>query len=369
MIAYKSINQQNTSLEAREAYFQGLHVERGAVLLQTCNRVELYYGEGDVPDDVARHLFRVTAGLESALIGERAVQGQVKESYQQAQLQYRLTAEMHKLFSCALEVGKRVRTETEISQGAVSHSLAAIEILQQEQVDLSQSRITIVGVNKLTSDILKFLKNKGARMVFLANRSQMKALVILSLALIVVPVIVGLLTVPVGPSWRLMASRWYMWPCLGLALVVYIPLHELTHGIAMFILSGVRPTYGVKLPYAYAGSTVWFDKPSHIVTALAPVVVWGAALQIAITKLPQAWFWPLWIIQISNLSGSAGDLSRAITESMDEASRHFFNPRRVGGALSGNWKLLQQFLMTHAPRLLHGRTIYRFCGLQAGVEL
>lgn len=175
MIAYKSINQQNTSLEAREAYFQGLHVERGAVLLQTCNRVELYYGDGDVPDDVARHLFRVTAGLESALIGERAVQGQVKDSYQQAQLQYRLTAEMHKLFSCALEVGKRVRTETEISQGAVSHSLAAIEILQQEQVDLSQSRITIIGVNKLTSDILKFLKNKGARMVFLANRSQMKA--------------------------------------------------------------------------------------------------------------------------------------------------------------------------------------------------
>lgn len=175
MIAYKSINQQNTSLETREAYFQGLHVERGAVLLQTCNRVELYYGDGDVPDDVARHLFRVTAGLESALIGERAVQGQVKDSYQQAQLQYRLTAEMHKLFSCALEVGKRVRTETEISQGAVSHSLATIEILQQEQVDLSQSRIAIVGVNKLTSDILKFLKNKGARMVFLANRSQMKA--------------------------------------------------------------------------------------------------------------------------------------------------------------------------------------------------
>jgi hypothetical protein len=146
---------------------------------------------------------------------------------------------------------------------------------------------------------------------FMRNRSQMKALVILSLALIVVPVIVGLLTVPVGPSWRLMASRWYMWPCLGLALVVYIPLHELTHGIAMFVLSGVRPTYGLKLPYAYAGSTVWFDKPSHIVTALAPVAVWGAALQIAITKLPQAWFWPLWIIQISNLSGSAGDLYTA----------------------------------------------------------
>lgn len=175
MIAYKSINQQNFSLEEREAYFHALKKQEGAVLLQTCNRVELYYGEGDVPDDVARHLFRVTAGLESALIGERAVQGQVKDSYQEAQRQYHLPAEIHKLFTCALQVGKRVRTETEISRGAVSHSLAAIEIMEQEQVDLSSSRITIIGVNKLTSDILKFLKNKGAQLVYLANRSQIKA--------------------------------------------------------------------------------------------------------------------------------------------------------------------------------------------------
>lgn len=175
MIAYQSINQQNTSLEAREAYLHDLHRPEGSVLLQTCNRIELYYGEGDVPDGVARHLFRVTAGLESALIGERAVQGQVKESYLQAARQYRLQAEMHKLFTCALQAGKRVRTETEISQGAVSHSLAAIEIIEQEKADLNRSHITIIGVNKLTSDILKFLKNKGAQMVFLANRSQMKA--------------------------------------------------------------------------------------------------------------------------------------------------------------------------------------------------
>lgn len=175
MIAYKSVNQQNTSLEEREAYFRGLCRPEGSVLLQTCNRVELYYGDGDVPDDVARHLFRVTSGLESALIGEKAVQGQVKECYQQAMSLYRLSAEMNKLFACALQVGKRVRIETEISRGAVSHSLAAIEIIQQEHIDLSKSRITIIGVNKLTSDILKFLKNKGAQLVFLANRSQIKA--------------------------------------------------------------------------------------------------------------------------------------------------------------------------------------------------
>lgn len=175
MIAYQSTNQQNTPLEVRETLFRGLRPADGAVLLQTCNRIELYHGEGEVPDAVARHLFRVTAGLESALIGERAVQGQVKECYLQAIGRSRLSAEMHKLFTSALQAGKRVRRETEISQGAVSHSLAAIEIIGQEHLDLSRSRITIIGVNKLTTDILKFLQNKGAQLIFLANRSQEKA--------------------------------------------------------------------------------------------------------------------------------------------------------------------------------------------------
>lgn len=148
-------------------------------------------------------------------------------------------------------------------------------------------------------------------MDFMRNRAQMKAVVILSLALVLLPVAVGLLLAPVGPSWRLMASRWFMWPGLGLALAAYIPLHELTHGVAMFALSGVKPKYGLKLPYAYCGSTVWFDRKSHVITALAPVILWGVALQYAIARLPAAWFWPLWIVQISNLSGSAGDLYTA----------------------------------------------------------
>ena len=143
---------------------------------------------------------------------------------------------------------------------------------------------------------------------FMRNRAQMKAVLILSLALLIAPVVGGLLSVPVGPSWRLMASRWYMWPGLGLALLAYIPLHELTHGITMYALSGVKPKYGLKLPYAYAGSTVWFDRKSHVITALSPVVLWGVALQIAVMALPPEWFWPLWIVQISNLSGSAGDM-------------------------------------------------------------
>ncbi len=177
MIQYKSINHQNTSLDDREKFYKEFNRDGvgPSVFLQTCNRVELYYGDGDIPDDVARHLFRVVCGLESAITGEKAVQGQVKDAYLAARNSQKLPAEMHKLFESALQIGKRVRNETEISHGAVSHSLAAIEIIEQEKIDLENARITIIGVNKLTADIIKFLQNKGAKLVFLANRTEEKA--------------------------------------------------------------------------------------------------------------------------------------------------------------------------------------------------
>ncbi|MBO7439404.1 MAG: glutamyl-tRNA reductase [Bacteroidales bacterium] len=177
MLQYKSINHQNTTLADREKFFKEFNRDGvgPSVFLQTCNRVELYYGDGDIPDGVARHLFRVVCGLESAITGEKAVQGQVKDAYLAARNSQKLPAEMHKLFESALQIGKRVRNETEISHGAVSHSLAAIEIIEQEKIDLSNAKITIIGVNKLTADIIKFLQNKGAKLVFLANRTEEKA--------------------------------------------------------------------------------------------------------------------------------------------------------------------------------------------------
>ena len=177
MVHYKSIDQsqfaEETDIKEQEKVFddflqdslleiQGSHINNHSpipyIFLKTCNRSEIYYGEGEVPDEVARHLFRVVAGLESAIIGERAVQGQVKEAYYTAKDQRPLTAELHRLFQSALQVGKRVRNETEISHGAVSHSLAALEIIEDGNIDLKDARITIIGVNKLTADILKFLQ-------------------------------------------------------------------------------------------------------------------------------------------------------------------------------------------------------------------
>ena len=184
MIHYKSIDQslfpEGSDIGEQERLFDEFAHNSKAVslphvFLRTCNRAEIYYGEGEISHEAASHLFRIVSGLESAIIGERAVQGQVKNAYTVASSRSKLPAEMHKLFQAALAAGKRVRSETDISHGAVSHSLAALEIISDEGINLSEAHITIIGVNKLTADILKFLHNKGAKMVYLANRSEQKA--------------------------------------------------------------------------------------------------------------------------------------------------------------------------------------------------
>jgi glutamyl-tRNA reductase len=145
------------------------------VLLQTCDRIELYWGEGAVPEHIAHHLFSVVSGLDSSLVGECAIQGQVKNCYQQAAAKHKLSGSLHKLFQTALSVGKRVRTESAISQGAISHSQAVIECLIQEQIPLKNALITMLGINKLNEDIIKFLQTKGAMSIFLGNRYFEKA--------------------------------------------------------------------------------------------------------------------------------------------------------------------------------------------------
>ena len=104
---------------------------------------------------------------------------------------------------------------------------------------------------------------------------------------------------------------WYM-PLLKasvlmLGYIAYIVLHELVHGVFMKCFSGIKPKYGFTLMYAYAGSSAYFNKKSYIIIALAPVVIWGAVLGVLCAVLPQSWFWVVYLIQIGNISGAAGD--------------------------------------------------------------
>jgi len=75
----------------------------------------------------------------------------------------------------------------------------------------------------------------------------------------------------------------------------------------MRFFSKMRVKYGFTSLYAYAGSDAYFDKSSYIIIALAPVVVWGAVLAVLCVLVPPAWFWTVYIIQINNFAGAAGD--------------------------------------------------------------
>lgn len=148
---------------------------KSGILLQTCNRIEWYYGEGKVSNDIANHLFRVVSGLESSLLGETSIVNQVKIAYRQAAEERELDKSLHKLFQTALFVGKKVRSETKISEGAMSHSQAVVDVLQRDSKDLRNLNITLVGANKLNEKIIQFLVNKGVSTIFIGNRTYEKA--------------------------------------------------------------------------------------------------------------------------------------------------------------------------------------------------
>ena len=95
---------------------------------------------------------------------------------------------------------------------------------------------------------------------------------------------------------------------LMVAMLVYLLLHELVHGITMKYYGCQKVNYGFTLMYAYAGCDDYFPKKSYIVIALAPVVLWGVVLAVINALVPEGWFWLVYIVQIMNLSGAAGDL-------------------------------------------------------------
>lgn len=141
------------------------------------------------------------------------------------------------------------------------------------------------------------------------NRRQMLTVNGLALLVMLVMIILGIILRPIDPEQLLdkptLLLTWLIIIVVG--SILYIALHELTHGVFMYAYSKAKVSYGFTGMYAYAGSDVYFAKLPYIVIALAPIVIWGIVLFVLNLTLPSEYFWPVYFIQITNISGAAGD--------------------------------------------------------------
>jgi glutamyl-tRNA reductase len=171
-----------------------------AMVVSTCNRVECYvYGESleearrfflertaDAEGhlyvhsgrDAVRHLFRVAASLDSMVVGEPQILGQVKESYGLAAAAQSAGAFVSRLCNRAFATAKRVRSETEIARGAGSVSQVAVELVEKIFGDLRGRSVLLVGAGKMGALSAKALRDLGADRVLVTNRSPEKARVL-----------------------------------------------------------------------------------------------------------------------------------------------------------------------------------------------
>jgi len=139
--------------------------------IEACNKPELFYMHRN--GEVAKHLFRVTTGLDSMILGEYQVQGQIKEAYSIACSQKTADKILHKLFHTAFRTGKSVRNETKIGSGKQSLSGIASQVIK-EKVH-KEDVVTIIGVNQNTKFIADKLYKSGFSHLIFVNRTLYKA--------------------------------------------------------------------------------------------------------------------------------------------------------------------------------------------------
>ena len=183
-------------------YFKSVSEVEEIVLISTCNRMEFYFVLKQHADpfsiindfycrtgittpikkdlfyvycgvDVAKHLFRVVAGLDSMLIGEYQVQGQIKDAYSIACSEKTADKILHKLFHAAFRVGKSIRSQTKIGSGKQSLSGIAFKLIK-EKIH-KDSVVTIIGVNQNTKIIADNLNKSGFSHLIFVNRTFYKA--------------------------------------------------------------------------------------------------------------------------------------------------------------------------------------------------
>jgi glutamyl-tRNA reductase len=178
---------------------------REAVVVSTCNRAELYVAcdepaatRGDlvafvgdfhgvdrtqiaphvyeVHDlDVARHLFRVAAGLDSLVVGEPQILGQVKEAHTVASEAHTAGPVLNRLFHSSFAAGKRVRTETGLGSGAVSVSYAAVALARKIFGDVAGRSVAVIGAGEMGKLTAQHMKSQGVQRVTIVSRTMAHA--------------------------------------------------------------------------------------------------------------------------------------------------------------------------------------------------
>lgn len=189
------------------------------VILSTCNRTELYFHQADIPPqedhpdniawrehcfqwfadihqldqqelreclyfkqnlDAARHLMNVACGLDSLILGEPQILGQVKQAYQESENFYQaqgktVSTNLSRLFQKTFSTAKRVRSETEIGASAVSVAYAACGLARQIFDDFKKLRFLLVGAGETIELVARYLTQHGAKNIMIANRTHIRA--------------------------------------------------------------------------------------------------------------------------------------------------------------------------------------------------
>ena len=182
-------------------------VESG-VVLSTCNRTELYLSVGeneDIQEQLVRwlcdyhqlreddvreslywhqgnaavsHLMRVASGLDSLVLGEPQILGQVKKAFAESQRGHALSSELERMFQKTFSVAKRVRTETEIGASAVSVAFAACTLARQIFESLSSVNVLLVGAGETIELVARHLREHQVKKLIIANRTRERAQVL-----------------------------------------------------------------------------------------------------------------------------------------------------------------------------------------------
>ena len=205
----ESVAFENSYVRAALGRLRGYPSVREGVILSTCNRVEVVASASDSESafsditkflfeqkahrnsallddhlytyratDAVRHLFRVAASLDSMVVGEPQILGQLKQYYEAAQQAGTVGAVLHRLFHRSFSVAKRVRTETGIGSGAVSVSSVAVDLAKRIFDRFDDKTVMLIGAGKIGDLMARHLVSQGVRSLMVTNRTFERAVLL-----------------------------------------------------------------------------------------------------------------------------------------------------------------------------------------------